>query len=168
VGLVQRAIESFGRTPVVGELFVPLRVVELLAKPPDRHIAMPVAGVRVRQVGNTWHGPRGGGREHEGQDIFAPRETPVYSATNGVVIRVGDAGIGGNAVWVLGAGGRVYYYAHLPRFADVHPGLEVTPETVLGYVGNTGNARTTPPHLHFGVYARGSAIDPLPLLTDRS
>ena len=51
----------------------------------------------VRQIGNTWHGPRSGGRQHQGQDIFAPRGTPVYSATNGIVIRQGDAGIGGNA-----------------------------------------------------------------------
>ncbi len=129
---------------------------------------MPVEEVPVRRVADTWAAARSGGRKHEGQDIFAKRGTPVRSATNGIVVRLGHGGLGGNSVSVLGAGGRVYYYAHLARFEDgLHTGEEVTTATILGYVGNTGNARTTPPHLHFGVYARGGAIDPLPLLVDR-
>ena len=76
--------------------------------------------------------------------------------------------MGGNTVLVLGAGGRSYYYAHLDGYA---PGLAVgdyvTQEAVLGYVGTTGNAAGTAPHLHFGVYTPGGAIDPLPLLTNR-
>ena len=145
----------------------PVRALELFAGPPDQFVLMPVAGVRVRQVANTWHAPRVGHR-HEGQDIFARRGTPVYSATDGIVLRIGDAGIGGNAVSVLGAGGRVYYYAHLSRFAEhLKVGDAVTPDSLLGYVGNTGNARTTPPHLHFGIYASGGAINPMILLSDR-
>jgi peptidoglycan LD-endopeptidase LytH len=69
---------------------------------------------------------------------------------------------------VLGAGGRVYYYAHLEAYA---PGLAVgdpvTPATLLGYVGTSGNARGTPPHLHFGVYTLSGPVNPLPLLQDR-
>ena len=141
----------------------------LLFAAPDQKIEMPLLHIRVRQIANTWHAARDGRRKHEGQDIFAPKGTPVYSATDGMVIRVGDAGIGGNAVSVLGRGGRVYYYAHLSAFA---PGLAVgqlvTPDTLLGRVGNTGNARTTPPHLHFGVYTLEGAINPLPLLSDRT
>jgi peptidoglycan LD-endopeptidase LytH len=69
---------------------------------------------------------------------------------------------------VLGAGGRVSYYAHLDAYAEgLKVGDVVTTGAVLGSVGTTGNARGTPPHLHFGVYAPGGAIDPLPLLTDR-
>jgi murein DD-endopeptidase MepM/ murein hydrolase activator NlpD len=68
----------------------------------------------------------------------------------------------------MGAGGRVYYYAHLDAYAPgIKEGDYVTTKSVLGYVGTTGNAAGTPPHLHFGVYATGGAINPLPLLTDR-
>jgi peptidoglycan LD-endopeptidase LytH len=65
---------------------------------------------------------------------------------------------------VIGAGGRVYYYAHLDRYAEnLKVGDAVTTETVIGYVGNSGNAKGTPPHLHFGVYTSTGAIDPLGL-----
>lgn len=140
---------------------------------PDPQIIMPVEGVRVAQVADTWGAARGGGRRHEGQDIFAPEGTPVRSATHGFVYRIGPARLGGNVVTVVGAGGRRYYYAHLSRFADIREGQAVTPDTVLGYVGSTGNAAGTPPHLHFGVYegrehpCSWDALDPLPLLVDR-
>lgn len=69
---------------------------------------------------------------------------------------------------MLGAGGRVYYHAHLSRFAEgLRIAQNITPDAVIGYVGNTGNARTTPSHLHFGVYSPEGAMDPLPLLADR-
>lgn len=134
---------------------------------------MPVQGVRVRQVANTFGAPRSGGRKHEGQDIFAPKGTPIFSATQGIVLRKGNGELGGLYVMVMGAGGRRYYYAHLNAYA---PGLEegqiIDTQTLLGYVGNTGNARTTPPHLHFGVYGamrlgEPRVIDPLTLLEDR-
>lgn len=146
----------------------------LLAQPLDSELLMPVRKVRVRQVTDTFMAPRPGGRLHEGQDIFAPRGTPVYSATNGLVIRMGYGQLGGLYVMVLGPGGRRYYYAHLDRHADgLQPGNLVTPQTLLGYVGNTGNARTTPPHLHFGVYGswwrlEDRVINPLPLLVNRN
>jgi murein DD-endopeptidase MepM/ murein hydrolase activator NlpD len=147
---------------------LPFRVAALSAREPDARLALPVAGVRVRQVANTWGAERSEGRRHEGQDIFAPKGTPVYSATEGYVWRVGQNRLGGNVVFVVGAGGRGYYYAHLDSFApDVSAGDHVTTETVLGYVGSTGNAAGTPPHLHFGVYSTGGAINPLPLLVDR-
>ena len=83
------------------------------------------------------------------------------------MVRKGENELGGNTVFVVGAGGRSYYYAHLDSYA---PGLAVgdyvTPETVLGFVGTTGNAAGTPPHLHFGVYTSGGTINPLPLMRD--
>lgn len=135
---------------------------------------MPVLGVRVSHVADTWGVPRGLGRIHEGQDIFAPRGTPIYSATEGYVWRIGTSQLGGLVVWVVGAGGRRYYYAHLERYGEtIQEGDYVTTDTLIGYVGNTGNAVTTPPHLHFGIY-QGSrrtcdrqVFDPLPLLVDR-
>jgi peptidoglycan LD-endopeptidase LytH len=155
---------------VSGRLSLAWKAARLRAKEPDPKLLMPVDGVRVREVGDSWNAPRDGGkRRHEGQDIFARRGTPVYSATEGYVVRVGESRLGGQTVSVVGAGGRIYYYAHLDSFArNIGEGDYVTPETVLGYVGATGNARGTPPHLHFAVYSAGGAINPLPLLSDRS
>ncbi len=123
----------------------------------------------AKQIADTWHALRGTDRVHEGQDIFAPKGTPVYSATEGYVYNIGENNLGGQTVSVIGAGGRVYYYAHLDSYA---PGLAqgdyVTTQTMLGYVGTTGNAQPTPPHLHFGIYTASGAINPLPLLTDRT
>jgi murein DD-endopeptidase MepM/ murein hydrolase activator NlpD len=145
------------------------RVARLYAQEPDRKLAMPLEDVSRSKIADTWHAPRGTGRLHEGQDIFAPKGTPVLSATRGFIYNIGENNLGGQTVSVIGAGGRVYYYAHLDAYA---PGLEigdqVTPRTVLGYVGTTGNAQGTPPHLHFGIYTGSGAINPLPLLTDRN
>lgn len=146
----------------------------LLSQPPNAQLLMPVQRVRVGQIADTFLAPRPGGRLHEGQDIFAPRGTRVYSATEGLVIRMGYGQLGGLYVMVLGPGGRRYYYAHLDRYAEgLQEGDLVTTQTLLGFVGNTGNARTTPPHLHFGVYGSwwGSderVINPLPLLVGRN
>jgi murein DD-endopeptidase MepM/ murein hydrolase activator NlpD len=146
-------------------LALPFKAALLYAKPPDTKLAVPVEGVHAGQIKNSWHAPRSGGRLHEGQDIFAPRGTAVRSATEGYVVRMGESPLGGNTVFVLGAGGRTYYYAHLDSYApDAEIGAYVTPQTVLGYVGATGNATGTSPHLHFGVYTSSGAIDPLPLL----
>jgi len=145
------------------------RVARLYTQEPDSRIAMPLQDVTKRQVADTWGAARGVGRRHEGQDIFAPRGTPILSATNGYVYKIGENNLGGQTVSVIGSGGRVYYYAHLDSYA---PGLEigdrVSKRTVLGFVGTTGNAQGTPPHLHFGVYTFTGAINPLPLLTDRT
>jgi murein DD-endopeptidase MepM/ murein hydrolase activator NlpD len=158
-----------GAERVAGRLVLYVHVAELYTKDPDRKLAMPLAEVETKQVANTWHAARGGNRLHEGQDIFAPQGTPIYSATSGYVLKVGENTLGGQTVSVAGAGGRVYYYAHLDSYArNLREGNYVTPQTILGYVGTTGNAAGTPPHLHFGVYAPGSgAINPLPLLSDR-
>ena len=145
----------------------------LLPNEPETRLLIPVAGVRVAQVANTWGAARDGGRSHEGQDIFAPRGTPVYAATPGYVYRIDTRERGGRVVWIAGAGGRRYYYAHLEDWADIEEGMVVSADTVLGFVGNSGNAITTPPHLHFGIYSGSrrtcdrQVYDPLPLLVDR-
>ena len=145
------------------------RIARLYTKEPDSRLAMPVRDVLKKQVANTWHAPRGTDRVHEGQDIFAPKGTPIFSATSGYVYKVGENNLGGQTVSVIGAGGRVYYYAHLDSYAPgIAEGDPVTTKTVLGYVGTTGNAQGTPPHLHFGIYTASGAINPLPLLVDRN
>ena len=146
-----------------------VNVAQLYTKDPDRKLAMPVQDVEKAAVANTWHAPRDGSRLHEGQDIFAPRGTPIFSATEGYVAKIGENSLGGQTVSVIGAGGRVYYYAHLEDYAHgLAEGDWVTKQTLLGYVGTTGNAAGTPPHLHFGVYQTGGAVNPLPLLSDRA
>jgi peptidoglycan LD-endopeptidase LytH len=103
-----------------------------------------------------------GRRRHEGIDLFAPRGTPVIAVRDGVA-RTATNRLGGNVVWLHAPlAGQVYYYAHLDRWA-VGPLSLVRAGDVLGYVGNTGNASTTPPHLHFGIY-EGGAIDPWPFV----
>jgi peptidoglycan LD-endopeptidase LytH len=151
------------------EIALTYRVARFYIEPPDPAISMPVQGVAKRRVADTWGAPRPGGRKHEGQDIFARRGTPVVSATDGVVVRIGEGGLGGKTVFVTGRGARTYYYAHLDDYA---PGLAVGQVVargdVLGYVGNTGNAQSTLPHLHFGIYTAGGAIDPLPLIDSQA
>lgn len=142
----------------------PFRYAALLAKEPEATIKIPIRKVKKSNIADTFGAPRGNDRQHKGQDIFAPRNTPVYAAANGYVWRIGENNLGGNTVWTIGAGGRIYYYAHLEKYAEnLNVGDEISTETILGYVGTSGNAKGTPPHLHFGVYTNGGAINPLDL-----
>jgi murein DD-endopeptidase MepM/ murein hydrolase activator NlpD len=108
---------------------------------------------------------------HEGTDIFAPHGTELYAVERGVVARVGTDVLGGTKLWLTGASGVRYYYAHLSGYAEgIIEGSVVEAGDVVGYVGNTGNARSTPPHLHFEVHPGGGmAVNPYPILsvTDR-
>lgn len=134
--------------------------------PPATTLAVvPVQGVAARDIAATFGAARGADRRHAGIDIFARRGTPVLSSTRGVVTSIRDGGLGGRQVWVWGPGGERYYYAHLDDWADgLRTGSVVAAGTPLGTVGTTGNARGTPPHLHFGIYGRDGAQDPLPRL----
>jgi len=129
-------------------------------------LAFPVDGRDTGSIGSTFGAPREGGRrEHHGVDIFAPRHTPVLATSSARVRRVTDWKLGGHVVWLddQERGVRLYF-AHL-QTQDVEEGMWVEPGDLIGTVGNSGNARTTPPHLHFGVYARGEGpIDPYPFL----
>lgn len=126
----------------------------------------PVVGKGNSAVQSYWGAIRDGGRRsHEGIDIFAKRGTPVVATTKGRVTSTGNKGLGGKQVWLRDAKrGNSLYYAHLDSIIAT-PGMSVNPGDTLGLVGNTGNARTTPPHLHFGIYKgfRG-AINPLPFV----
>lgn len=147
------------------------RIARLYSQNPHSKIKMPVADVTRREVADTWGAPRSGSRTHEGQDIFAPKGTKVLSATNGYIYKIGENNLGGQTVSVISSGGRIYYYAHLDSYAPgIKVGDPVTTRSLLGFVGTTGNAQGTPPHLHFGVYTfgYGNAINPLPLITDRT
>ncbi|MBA0434939.1 M23 family metallopeptidase [Stenotrophomonas maltophilia] len=137
----------------------------LARMPAATALPVPVQGVRPRQIADTFGAPRGRDRTHAGIDIFAKRGTPVRSATPGVVADVSERGLGGRQVWVIGPGRERYYYAHLESWADgLARGQVVRPGDLLGHVGDSGNAKGTPPHLHWGIYGSQGARDPLPLL----
>src|SRR3954453_16609133 len=124
-------------------------------------LPIPVDGVTPGQLQNTWGFARDGGRHHKGIDIFAPRNTPIRSATAGIVEFKGMKGLGGQGVTVLGPGGYRLYYAHLENFGLQEVGDWVEPGEVVGYVGNSGNAAVNPTHLHYGVYEpSGRAVNP--------
>jgi murein DD-endopeptidase MepM/ murein hydrolase activator NlpD len=144
-------------------------IISLLKEETPPKLPVPVDQVSSTDLQDTWGAPRSGNRRHEGIDIFAPLGRPVLSTTKGVVFKVGEDDLGGHVVRVLGPGWQWHYYAHLDRFADIKPGTTVQEGTVLGYVGNTGNAIGTPHHLHYGVYRfLGGAQNPYPLLATKA
>jgi murein DD-endopeptidase MepM/ murein hydrolase activator NlpD len=96
--------------------------------------------------------------------VFAAKDTPVLSTTSGLVTGVGSNNLGGRVVWVLGPGLERHYYAHLNRYGDVHVGDRIEAGTIIGYAGNTGNARGGAVHLHYGIYRNGTAQNPYPRL----
>jgi peptidoglycan LD-endopeptidase LytH len=142
---------------------------------PARELVMPVDGLSVAQVANTFGAPRSENRGHDGQDLFAPRGTLVRAAAAGFVYRIDDLSLGGLSVTVVGDGGVRYFYTHFEAVhEDLVEGQRVEVGDPIGYVGNSGNAAGTPTHLHLGVYhgteddpCAWEAIDPLPLLVDR-
>ncbi|HEX2054257.1 MAG TPA: peptidoglycan DD-metalloendopeptidase family protein [Actinomycetota bacterium] len=116
---------------------------------------------------DTYLAPRAGYRRHQGVDIFALSGTPVYAVVNGVVEEKGVNPLGGNKLWIRSPGDNWrYYYAHLSGYGPgISNGTRVKKGQVIGYVGNTGNARTTPPHLHFETHVpSGAAVNPYPIL----
>lgn len=125
----------------------------------------PVAGKNNAAIQSFWGALRGGGsRSHEGNDIFAPRGNPVIAISESRVSSVRDRGLGGKQVWLRDdKTGNSLYYAHLDEQL-VTDGASLKAGDTIGLVGNTGNARTTPPHLHFGIYKNGKAIDPKPFI----
>jgi murein DD-endopeptidase MepM/ murein hydrolase activator NlpD len=105
---------------------------------------------------DSWHAPRSGGRQHQGTDVFAPEGSPAYAVTDGVIDKWGNGGLGGISLWLRAANGDRFYYAHnTANVATV--GTHVKAGDVIAYVGRTGNARTTPAHVHFESHPGGGA-----------
>jgi septal ring factor EnvC (AmiA/AmiB activator) len=126
----------------------------------------PVVGaVAGRDFSNDWGYPRSGGRTHQGNDIFANEGVPVVAIQAGVVIRTSpiDRGLGGITVTYRTGDGSEWYNAHLLDIAEgIVPGVAVEAGQQIGTVGRSGNARTTPPHLHLGRRYNGSWVNPYP------
>lgn len=131
-------------------------------------LTFPVAGKNSHAIRSFFGDMRDGGRrDHEGIDIFAERGTDVIAVADGIITKVAHTNIGGLVVWQHDPKrGVEYYYAHL-NTQNVNAGQRVQAGDVVGTVGNTGNARSTPPHLHFAVYRPGRlAINPVPFIYD--
>jgi murein DD-endopeptidase MepM/ murein hydrolase activator NlpD len=127
--------------------------------------AFPVYG--RADVADDFGGPRQIG-PHQGNDVFADFGAPVIAVADGVLSRVGTLEISGNRLWLTTEGGDAFFYAHLSAFSPAAvDGAKVKAGTVVGFVGNTGDAEPTPPHVHFEVHPGGEeqdAVDPHQIL----
>ena len=140
-------------------------------------IAMPIHGVDPDLLRSSFNASRGGGlRRHEALDIMAPRFTPIYAAAAGRVLKLFTSVAGGLMVYAADSSQRfILMYAHLDHYASgIHDGMPLERGQMIGYVGSTGNASATAPHLHFAIlrsadvrrWSKGTAIDPLPVLRE--
>jgi peptidoglycan LD-endopeptidase LytH len=141
-----------------------------------RDLIVPIKGVRVSDLVDTWGAARDGGRRHEGVDIMARSGAPVRAAASGTIVKLFSSNLGGVTVYQRDASGRLMlYYAHLLSYAPgLREGMRVKQGQMIAFVGQSGNATT--PHLHFEVHRanaagqwwRGEAVNPyLALVTGR-
>jgi murein DD-endopeptidase MepM/ murein hydrolase activator NlpD len=146
-------------------------------------MVFPLAADSIR-FSSGWGDARPGGRAHRGQDLFAPKWSPVLAVVDGSVdwLTTTPKGTEGFALLLRGDDGFLYYYAHLnndnpghrdnrgtARYAyarGLRNGDRVSAGDVVGYVGDSGNAEAAGPHLHFEIHQGrwGNALDPTPSL----
>jgi murein DD-endopeptidase MepM/ murein hydrolase activator NlpD len=141
---------------------------------PSGKLLIPVEGIRLNQLTDTFDQPRGKERHHEALDIMAPKGTKVIAAADGKVVKLFNSKPGGLTVYQFDPTEKyAYYYAHLDRYADgLKEGAVLKRGDLVGYVGTTGNANPNGPHLHFAVveltpakqWWKGRSINPYPLL----
>ncbi len=140
-----------------------------------REIAMPLTGIDPATLTSSFNELRGGGtRPHEALDIMSPRGTPILSASKGRLLKQFNSKAGGLMVYAADSSERfILLYGHLDRYErGLKDGDALSKGQVIGYVGSTGNASATAPHLHFGIsrsadvkqWSKGKPIDPLPVL----
>lgn len=137
-------------------------------------LVVPVAGVGVEQLSDTFDDARGQGRVHDAIDIMAPRGTPVIAAAAGTVEKLFDSKLGGRTIYIRRPGGQwIDYYAHLDGYAPgLTEGKRIVQGEMIGAVGSTGDASPEAPHLHFAINAmapgegwwEGKPVNPYPLL----
>jgi murein DD-endopeptidase MepM/ murein hydrolase activator NlpD len=133
---------------------------------------IPVLGVTASSLHDSFNESRGG-HTHRALDILAPRGTPVVAAVDGTIRKLFTSRAGGLTIYEFDdSAQRVYYYAHLDHYANIDEGMHVRRGDVIGYVGTTGNAPESTPHLHFAIellpptkeWWKGTAINPYPIL----
>ena len=140
---------------------------------PPGLLHIPVPGVSALELRDSYEAPRGPDRVHAAIDIMAPTGTPVLAVDAGVIVKLFDSKPGGLTIYQFNPAGELaYYYAHLDRYADaLQEGDRVEPGQLIGYVGASGNADPTAPHLHFAIFRlgpekrwwEGTPLNPYPL-----
>ena len=143
---------------------------------PQPRIGLPIAGLRAKDIQDTYSQLRGGTRPHEAADILAPRGTPVLAVDSGTIKKLFTSKPGGLTVYQFDPEGvYCYYYAHLDGYApNLKEGMTVKRGDLIGYVGTTGNAPANTPHLHFAIFKlgalkrwwEGTPINPYPFLIE--
>ncbi len=134
---------------------------------------LPIAGLTARDLHDNFSEHRNLAR-HEAIDIMEPRGTPVRAVVDGVIAKLFLSKAGGNTIYLFDSGPAYsYYYAHLDHYADgLHEGQRVSAGEVIAYVGSTGNASASAPHLHFTIFElepekrwwKGTPVNPYPIL----
>jgi murein DD-endopeptidase MepM/ murein hydrolase activator NlpD len=134
------------------KILVALGIIFLAGIAAPERLIIPVQHATVKDWNHQsfWFEPWGPSGVHEGIDIFAPMSTPVLSPTYGIVIYRGQIALGGNVLVVLGPKWRVHYFAHLSK-SHASLGEPVTTGEVIAEVGDSGNAKGKPPHLHYSI-----------------
>lgn len=140
----------------------------------QRHLTLPVQGIKRDELTDTFNEMRGSSRRHEALDVIAPRNTPVLAVEDGTIAKLFLSDAGGITIYQFDPTSQyAYYYAHLERYADgLKEGQTVKRGQVLGYVGTTGNAPRDTPHLHFAIFKlgddkkwwQGTPVDPYSVL----
>lgn len=141
---------------------------------PTDHLIVPVQGVVPSALVDTYNQKRGSDRIHEALDIMAPKGTPVLATADGTIKKLFKSVPGGLTIYEFDPSENfAYYYAHLDSYAaDISEGKSVKQGQIIGYVGSTGNASASAPHLHFAIFRlnadkhwwQGTAINPYLLL----
>ena len=134
----------------------PARRAQLLSS----EYVFPVAG--GSSFSNDWGGYRSDTGFHQGIDLFSACGTPLVAVHEGTVGRMGWNRLGGRRIWINDTNGNSFYYAHMSAYAaGLSEGMHVAPGTIIGYMGNTGDAQGTPCHLHLQVHPGGGwAVPP--------
>ena len=161
-------LSACSTTPPAPSLTPEQQRLRLQTQPLKTPLYLPVEHVRTQQLKDTWGAARSQGRRHEGIDIMAAKGTKVFSATDGIIADLKDNRLGGKVVWIRGPQNSWHYYAHLDGHKrGLNVGQWVNRGDLIGYVGHTGNAQASAPHLHYGIYLQGKgrgAVNPYPYL----
>lgn len=155
---------------------VPVQIAESIEVGPAG-LAIPVVGIKPAQLVDTFDAARSGGRIHDAIDIMAGEGTPVIAAAPGQIEKLFNSVRGGNTIYIRSPDRKwIYYYAHLNRYAPgLAEGEQVQRGQVIAFVGHTGDASATGPHLHFAInqmgpgdgWWNGQPINPYPLLAGK-
>jgi hypothetical protein len=155
-------------------LYIPLLFLAIFAVGRSSSIlemTPPISGLTLANLRDSFEEIHNGHR-HEAMDIIEPRGTPVHAVVPGSIRKLFLSKPGGITIYEFDEKGEYcYYYAHLDRYAEgLHEGMSVQPGDVIGFVGSTGNAVESTPHLHFAIFelgpekqwSRGKAVNPYP------